>query len=595
MDLPRFSEFSEPERLPKPKAAEIPAPRGADNVAEQEVEERSLADAVRAEELARVARDAQDACDDVVAEFGEPVSRAEAEGEDQDAAELRDLKAAFSREVAAWEVPGSPEGGPSSSFEERAEQCARRDADLQMARREERAESLRLFKKEASDALDAQEQSQLEALSRRDEPERLREDEAEVKEAFDRGRAKLAGDGCEGSGVETVADPFSELNDCYQKAADEERRSREAPEKATRERKDAVLESFGRSADDAEADRRPPSDLAPELAPDPASEPAPDGEGAPGFVERAKSAIMFRAITYAMDGIAPGAGATARYLKTIWETGEALTGDGPVRITIPIGDDLGVTLADSGRGLRLRFDVAFGDLPSIGPEGTPTTGKSRADATVPDVGAIAISVKTGEWRNATEPPRRAKPAVPEVERPGGTARWYGPGEAPTPGAPAAEPANTVETRPETFGEFREPWSERPHLPIPGRPDQGPPEPGAAAESAFVSEVRPDAVVGLDLAEFLVVVVYADIRNLHGHDLAVYGLNLARQALHRRLFDTRRPKSMRTSAQWLRRIGVVILYDRVLGLAVYIDVDLRTHEPSCKNIGVLTTDVVPPLA
>jgi hypothetical protein len=209
-------------------------------------------------------------------------------------------------------------------------------------------------------------------------------------------------------------------------------------------------------------------------------------------------------------------------------------------------------------------------------------------------------VETGEWRNATQP-RRPKPAVPEDERPGGTARRSQPGEALVPEAPAAEPVNIIETRPEISGEFREPWSFRPDLPTPDRPDQGPaelssqPGTGAPAESAFVSDVRSDAVMGLDPAEFLVVIIYADIRSLHGHDLAIYGLNLARRALHRRLFDPRRPKSVRTSALWLRRIGVVILYDRMLGLAVYIDVDLRTHEPSCTAIGVLTADVMSPLA
>jgi hypothetical protein len=94
------------------------------------------------------------------------------------------------------------------------------------------------------------------------------------------------------------------------------------------------------------------------------------------------------------------------------------------------------------------------------------------------------------------------------------------------------------------------------------------------------------------AEFLLVVVYGDMRQLHGFDLAVHGLILAQRALHQRAFDPRTPASARTSAQWLRRIGAVILCDLRLGLAVHIDVDPRTRVPSCRKIGVVTTDAVP---
>ncbi|MFB4306855.1 hypothetical protein [Actinomadura sp. GTD37] len=532
-----FSEAPEPDHR---REQDIRRRKGPLDAREAEVEDP---------ELVRLERDAQEACDRAVKESLEAVSRAKEAAAAQDKAELNEQKAAFRRGISAWETPGPSEPDAASSFAERAKRCARRDANEHMARRRERADSLKKAGRRAYEALDAQRRSRLDGVPSMEDPERLRKCRTKVEDIFEEGRAKISRGVSDVSHGETIGDPFHRLNSQYQDVAEEERRSRQDAETATTERRDTVLGLFEQFARDILGNR----------GPQPPSDAPQEKETPPGLVERTKTAVAFRMMTYAMDGVAPGSGALARHLKLFWETGEALTGDGPVRITVPLeGTGVGVTLTNAGRRPRLRFDPAFGDQPTIGPEAAPGTRPAdrrssadaresepapadfrrgrdsdsmaprsptafgpRDDAADPRVGAVALSVKTGRWRVTAEP------------------GWW-------------RPAGLENNGPREFAE-------------------------------------------LDTAEFLLVTVYGDMRGLHGRDLAVHGLILAQRALHQRVFDPRRPESAKTSAQWLRRIGAVILCDRGLGLAAYIDVDPRTREPSCEAIAVLSADVAPPPA
>ncbi|WP_165970487.1 hypothetical protein [Actinomadura sp. 6K520] len=611
MDMPSW-----PSDAPKPDRRREVSDRAADTPVEETRENKALE-----RELSQVESAAREACEEVVDKFAETVHRAKKE----DAEEIRELETVFREKMAAWEAYEPSAGDASSVFVERAKRSAREDADQHRVRRQERVQSLAGIARRACETLDDQQLSelygfhQLGLADRRasENKERILRHKKEIKGIFDRGRTSI--DLYMGSeNRQADADPFAELDARYQRLAEEERLSRRAVDTATPERKDAVLETFGRRIREIFGNRglEAPPDARPEE------------KTTPGLVERAKPTIMFRALTCAMDAFEPGLGRLALRIKMVWEAGEALTGKGPTRITIPL-EYVGVTVTDAKGNPRLRFDLAFGDIPTIGPEAAPTTsgldsgastatgetqlppGLKRAyfvqeegsasfslrrptefgvltkDAHL-DVGVVPLSLDTGRWRVAAEP-RWRRPDEFEGDRPSRR-------PSPEPLFPEARAA-AADTAGEAWPGTPEAVPESPSArwgvdsadPADPPPPRGPGPGGSAGQGEKPGPVHGAGLrdfADLDPAEFLLVIVYVDMRGLQGFDLAVHGLILAQRALHQHVFSPRRPGSAKTSAQWLRRIGAVMLCDHRLGLAAHIDVDLRTRKPSCRDIGVL---------